>query len=169
MQINDDGLLERSERVEMVDEPDTEPPVIKKRVYKTKAKVEKVVEVAVIPPPVVEEVIVEEVQKVVKVKKPRTEAQIASFEKAKATRDANRKKSMELKEQQTEEKVLTKVLKEKIIRKKATKISKLKNELINQIIESDSEEEQEQEPVVVQRRRSCKSVSGLVKPRITFV
>jgi hypothetical protein len=38
-------------------------------------------------------------------------------------------------------KVLTKVLKEKVIEKKATKITKLKNELIYTIIESDSEEE----------------------------
>lgn len=69
---------------------------------------------------------------------------------------------MELKEQQTEEKVLTKVLKEKVIKKKATKLTKLKKELINQIIESESEDEQEQEPVVQRRKEP-------VKPRITFV
>lgn len=169
---NDDGLLERRERVQMVDEHDTEPPVVekKKRQYKKKN---------IVPVPlvtIIEEAVVQvkaEVKGTVvaeplvpvkpeKVKKPRTEAQVLAFEKARATRDANRKKSMELKEQQTEEKVLTKVLKDKVIKKKATKISKLKKELINQIIESESEDEQEQEPVVQRRKEP-------VKPRITFV
>lgn len=103
---------------------------------------------------------------VTKVKKPRTDAQIAAFEKARATRDANRSKSKELKDKQIEEKVLTKVLKEKVIKKKDTKLSKLKSELINQIIESDSDEESVAPVAIVHRR---KSVAVPVKPRITFV
>lgn len=103
---------------------------------------------------------------ITKVKKPRTEAQIAAFEKARATRDANRSKSKELKDKQIEEKVLTKVLKEKVIKKKDTKLSKLKSELINQIIESDSDEESVAPVAIVHRR---KAVPIHVKPRITFV
>lgn len=173
---NDDGLLERRERVQMVDEHDTEPPVVekKKRQYKKK-------NIVPVPPvTIIEEAVVEvkaEVKgsvvgeslvpvKPEKVKKPRTEAQVLAFEKARASRDANRKKNMELKEQQTEEKILTKVLKDKVIKKKATKITKLKNELINEIIESDSEDESVVPEPVVQRR---KSVAVPVKPRITFV
>jgi hypothetical protein len=78
----DDGLLERSEPV-IADKSVTtyEPVEKKKRQYRT-------TKVAIVEP--VEEVKGEPViEPVAKVKKPRTEAQIKAFEKAKAVRDAN--------------------------------------------------------------------------------
>lgn len=165
---NDDGLLERNEKVSE-QQIATPPQVVekKKRQYKKKLQVPVVT--------IIEEAVVEVKPEVkgntvgeslvpAKVKKPRTEAQIASFDKARATRDDNRKKSMELKQQQTEEKVLSKVLKEKVIKKKATKITKLKNELINQIIESDDDDESVVPQIPVVQKRTVP-----VKPRITFV
>lgn len=160
---NDDGLLERSEKVEMIDEPDTHSIDVGKKKKQYKKKVVSAQCAEEVKEASEEE---EEGVKPVKVKKPRTEAQIVSFEKARATRDANREKSKQMKEQQTEEKVLTKALKEKVIIKTESKISKLKNELINKIIESDSEEEYV--PEVKKTSRVKKSYSE-VKPLITFV
>jgi hypothetical protein len=155
METPDDGLLERNEKLTNV-EVNSEPVVSveKKKRHKKVVVVEPVEEV-------------EQVEVVpVKVKKPRTEAQIKSFEKARAIRDANREKNKQIKDQQAEDKILTKVLKEKVIKKTASKISKLKNELINTIIESDSDEEYV--PEVKKTTRIRKSQSE-VKPLITFV
>jgi hypothetical protein len=95
-------------------------------------------------------------------KKPRSEAQLAAFEKAKETKRLNALARKGLAEKAEEE--IQNLIKQKQVKKelKQQRLKKLKE--IAEHVSSDEEEEEEEEPIVIKKK-----VKKQTKPKIIYV